>query len=125
MSELCSSMKDLKMKKIPNKPDIFFITSNPKHKTNKGIIKELSSTNNAVRFETIDPDSQTEDFSTKIGEHQNLRDVFLLIKPDHSNAYKICDLAIKMGLKTVNDPSTTKMFVNRFETEKIIGKTWH
>ena len=122
MSELCSSMTDLKMKKAPNKPEIFFITNNPKHPTNNDIIKELSSMNNVVGFETIDPASQTEIFAKRIGGHQHLRNILLLIKPDHSNAYKICDLAIKMGLKTINDPSITKLFVNRYKTEKLVGE---
>ena len=115
-------MKDLKMKKVPYRPDLFFITSNPKHPTNNAIIKELSSLNNVVGFETIDPASEMEEFSKKINERQNILDVFLLIKPDHSNAYKICDIAIKKGIKTINDPMTTKIFVNRFKTEKIISE---
>ena len=56
-------MKDFKMKKAPNKPDIFFITSTPQHPTNKDIIKELSSTDNVVGFEIIDPASQAEIFA--------------------------------------------------------------
>lgn len=95
---------------------IYFLCNRENHITYKDIIKHLKS--GPYDFGVLNPYEAEDIIYDKIKNNNN---ILLIMLPSYPNIYKICDLAIRENIKTINDAQITKKFLNRSDIENFLS----
>lgn len=93
---------------------IDFITAEPNHPTDSGIINYLKS--KSVQFDVLDPEKDFDLLDARYSSSENNKNL-VLIKPTSQKVVEICKILDKYEIKTINSTENTILFKNRVALE--------